>query len=104
MMLFYFKWLPVGGIVLFPFVLMHVSQKHNAITLNHERIHYRQQLEMCILPFYICYVLHYFYNLIRYRKHQMAYTQICFEREAYANQTNQRYLEQRKFFAWYKYI
>jgi hypothetical protein len=100
MWVIYCNRLPVAGIVLFPLVFMHASHRENLITLNHERIHLKQQAEMLVLPFYLCYLAHYIYNLLCYKNHHQAYLHICFECEAFENQSNPVYLKQRKPYAW----
>jgi len=70
--------------------------------VNHEEIHWKQQLEMGILPFYIWYGLEWFIKLFIYGK--KAYYNISFEREANAYENNFNYLETRKTWAWFKYI
>lgn len=72
--------------------------------LNHERIHTRQMLELIILPFYIIYVLEWIIRLFQYGNSFMAYKNISFEREAYKNQNDKRYLKKRKFFSFFKYL
>ena len=82
----------------YPFILL--KNKHlqkNKILMNHEKIHLRQQLELCIVPFYILYLLHYCVNLVVYQNHDKAYRTIIFEREAYDNEHNMEYLTTRKF-------
>ncbi|WP_316750452.1 hypothetical protein [Pedobacter gandavensis] len=93
-----------NAMAIFPFILLqHKNQKNNAVLINHERIHLRQQLELLILPFYILYGLNYLLNLYRFKNHYLAYFNIRFEREAYANERNLSYLKQRKFCAWWPY-
>mgnify|MGYP007115111248 CR=1 FL=1 len=59
MIVIVFKYLtPKGfrGITVFPFVFLSNSEdKNNAILINHERIHIRQQLELFIIPFFLLY-------------------------------------------------
>ena len=69
--------------------------------INHERIHPRQMLEMLVVGFYLWYVIEW---LIRLTMKGNAYRNISFEREAYANEGNLSYLQQRKPFAWLHYI
>lgn len=66
-----------------------------------------------LLPFYVLYGLEWlikfiYYNFKRKTKEEYdlywAYKNLSFEREAYVNDTNQEYLNERKFFAWFKYI
>jgi len=68
--------------------------------IRHELIHFHQQLELLVLPFYVLYFLNYLLNLLIYRDHDKAYRNICFEVEAYANDDNPDYLLQRKTYAW----
>ncbi len=63
--------------------------------MNHEFIHFRQQIELLIIPFYILYLLNYLINLIRYHNHM---------REAYENDSNLCYLSERRFAAWTTYL
>lgn len=72
--------------------------------MNHEFIHFRQQIELLILPFYIIYILNYLINLILYHNHQQAYRNILFEREAYENDAKLNYLADRKFASWTTYL
>ncbi|MCU0451988.1 MAG: hypothetical protein MUC97_19440 [Bernardetiaceae bacterium] len=96
---------PPAGMALWPFVLLHhEGLRHDAQLINHERIHLRQELELLVLPFYLCYGANYLANLARYRDHDLAYRHICFEREAYANAANPHYLRQRPWFAFWRYL
>ncbi len=90
---------------LYPFILFKNRQAstHQAI-IRHELIHFRQQLELLILPFYIIYLLNYLVNLIIYLNHDKAYRNIVFEREAYRNDQDTTYLNRRKPFAWLRYF
>ena len=73
--------------------------RHDAVLINHEKIHHRQQLELLILPFFLLYFLNYLINLIKYRNHFKAYKEIVFEREAFAMDADLQYLQKRKFCA-----
>lgn len=74
----------------------------DATTINHESIHWKQQLEMLILPFYIWYLVEWLIRLIINGKN--AYYAISFEHESYANENNSKYLEIRKHYSWLKYM
>lgn len=90
---------------LFPFILLRDKRmKDNHILINHERIHLRQQAEMFILPFYVWYVTEYFVRLAIYRNKKEAYYNISFEREAYSNDRNLNYLNNRGFWDFTKYL
>ena len=97
--------LPVGGMAIFPFLLLKDKKSRlNQRLMNHEFIHFRQQVELLIIPFYFIYILNYLINLILYHNHQQAYRNILFEREAYENDTNLDYLAERKFASWTSYL
>ena len=93
----------IEGIALWPFVF--VKSKYPSITtLNHEKIHLRQQVEMLILPFYIWYLVEWLMGCTKYRSSSKSYYNISFEREAYRNQSNLEYLKQRKPWSFLQYI
>lgn len=94
-----------GGIAIFPFVFFRSkSQLQDVVSVNHEKIHLRQQAEMFVLPFFIWYVLEFLIRIMRYRNWDKAYRNICFEREAYANESDPSYLQQRKWWKFLHYI
>jgi hypothetical protein len=100
-----FSLLPAAGMALFPFIFVKTHHlKLNKVIINHERIHLRQQLELLLLPFYFLYLLNYLLNLLYYLKREKAYRNIVFEREAYGNDGNLNYLEERKFWSWLRYF
>ena len=96
-----FGW--AAAITLAPFGI-YVRREYllNQRIANHEKIHWKQQLEMLIIFFYIWYLIEW---LIRIPINgRAAYRSISFEREGYANRDNLTYLETRKPYAWLKYI
>lgn len=78
--------------------------KLSSTQLNHERIHTRQQLEMLFVFFYLWYGVEWLVRLIIHRNFMRAYSNISFEREAYAHERNLDYLHSRPFFAWRKHL
>lgn len=99
--------LPKGyrGLTFFPFVFVkHRLDKENVFFINHERIHIRQQLELLVLPFLIWYFFEFCLRWIYYRNWDLAYKNISFEREAYANEKKLDYLKLRSFWGFLKYI
>jgi hypothetical protein len=93
------------GLTIFPFVIVKYSvDKKNTVFLNHERIHLRQQLELLIFTFFIWYFLEFFLRLIQYKNIDLAYRNISFEREAYANEKNLNYFKKRSFWKFLKYV
>ena len=94
-----------GGITIFPFVFFR-SKSHaaDAISVNHEKIHLRQQAEMLVLLFFVWYSIEFAVRFIKYRHWNKAYRNICFEREAYANEADFQYLRKRKWWNFLHYI
>ncbi|AIH01753.1 hypothetical protein D1000_04945 [Riemerella anatipestifer] len=94
----------ITGIAIFPFIFLRTrADKTNKKLVNHEKIHLRQQLELGLVFFYLWYVLEFYYRLYQYKNPHLAYINICFEREAYANESNLHYLKERSFWAFLKY-
>lgn len=90
----------IVGITLCPFGI-YVDNLKSFTLINHEKIHWNQQLEMLIIPFYIWYFIEWLIKLIFFKN---AYNNISFEREAYLNDKNYNYLKTRKHYAWIKFI
>ena len=71
---------------------------------RHETIHYRQQVELLFIFQWILYGLFWLIGRVRYRDGSKAYYESPFEREAYTNDDDENYLDNRPFWAWTKYI
>lgn len=93
-----------SAITLFPFVLVRHDIKLQKSLIRHERIHLMQQKELLILPFFILYFFDYLLRLFYFRNHHKAYRNICFEKEAYCNESNPYYQQNRKHFNWLCYL
>lgn len=127
------KFIPFGNYVLmnvFGIILFSKGDYLNPINLNHEKIHSRQILECAIVAslivlalvlifniscwwfiaslssFYIWYGLEYLIIRIFGNKDSQTdrYHEVSFEEEAHNNDSNLNYLNNRKPFAWIKYI
>ena len=85
----------IQALAFYPFIFVSPDTIVTKELLNHEEIHLRQQLELLIIPFYIWYLI------ALYRK---GYMGISFEKEAYANERNMKYLKTRKLFNFKKYL
>jgi type IV secretory pathway TrbL component len=68
-------------------------------TVNHEAIHTAQMKEMLFVFFYLWYLIEW---LIRLFCKGNAYRNIAFEKEAYQNDHNKNYLNNRKHYSWFK--
>ncbi len=100
------KLLGVRGISLYPFIF--VNDKKDDVLINHEKIHYTQQVELFVIPFYFLYLKDYLKNkrLFKgdlYYRHYWSYRNIYFEKEAFENQSNLSYLKTRERKAYNKY-
>lgn len=93
------------GITIFPFMfLKYKALTGNAVLINHEKIHLRQQIELLIIPFFVIYTIEFLVRLILYKKWKLAYRTISFEREAYNNEKDLDYLKSRSFWMFIKYF
>ena len=92
-----------NGMAIFPFLFVKYK-KPSIVLINHERIHFRQQLEMLILPFYVWYVLEYLIYRLKGKSSNQAYMSISFEREAYDNDDDLMYLQKRKIWGFWRYL
>lgn len=97
------KWIPFKGfkcINLFGILFVREDcSKMDRYDLNHEAIHTRQMKELAYIFFYIIYVLEW---LVRLFRPGNAYRNISFEQEAYKNESNLEYLDNRKFWAMWR--
>jgi len=92
------------GITLAPFgIYLNDKYLSDKDTINHESIHWKQQLEMLVIFFYLWYGIEWFIRLLVNGK-DYAYYYISFENEAYKNEDDLEYLSKRKHFAWIKYV
>lgn len=71
-------------------------------TLNHERIHTAQMKEMLYVGFYVWYFVEWLLELCHYGT--TAYHTNTFEREAFSNDDDLTYLDNRPKFAWWDYV
>jgi hypothetical protein len=102
----------IDGISLFPFIILRERYKtgdtwwvvRGGKMVNHETIHFQQAIELGVIPFYILYILEYIIKSVLYFSIEKAYKNISFEREAYENEYNLKYLKQRKRYNWIKRI
>lgn len=93
------------AIVIFPFLITRNKDiKNNLEIINHEKIHFRQIIEMLIFPFYLWYGLEYLVRLVKYKNKYQAYRNISFEREAYAHENDLNYLKKRTFWRFLRYL
>ena len=93
------------GITLFPFIIVSEHDlKQNPVMINHEKIHIRQQIELLIFPFFIWYGIEFLVKWFLCKDRNIAYRNISFEKEAYANEKDVNYLKQRSLWKFLDYL
>lgn len=94
-----------SGMALWPFVIArNASMELDKVFINHERIHLRQQAELLVLPFYIWYGVEFMIRWLQYKNAYLAYKNISFEREAYAQERSFSYLKTRKMWSFTRFL
>lgn len=92
------------AMAIFPFIVLRYSEdRNNKVLVNHEKIHFRQQLELLFFPFFLWYFLEYVVRLIQKGDTRKAYFSISFEKECYAHEQDLEYLKKRPFWAFLKF-
>lgn len=100
----YFTPKNISGITIFPFIILDKKEhKIDKTFINHELIHFYQQMELFFFLFLLLYFLEFLFLVIKHKDIPKAYRNISFEREAYENETNYDYLKTRKWFSFIKY-
>ncbi len=93
------------GLTAFPFIfLKYHLDKNDLVIINHEKIHLKQQVELLVIPFFIWYFIEFLIRFLQYKKFDLAYHNISFEREAYANEKDFNYLKIRKLYSFFNYL
>jgi len=91
------------AITIWPFIF--IRDEGNPITITHEKIHLRQQVELGIVGFYLLYAGFWLYFFSKTKDRYSAYYLNPFEREAFGEQYGgERYLKNRPFYAWLNYL
>jgi len=93
------------GLSLWPFIfLKHNTLKDDIVLINHEKIHLKQQQELLVFFFYVFYIAEWLIRTLLYFDSYKAYQNISFEREAYTNEKNLDYPNERRAFSFLKYF
>ena len=92
----------IGAITIGPLVFS--RGEISPTTRRHETIHWQQYIETFILGFLLLYFGFYIASLLSGKRGKDAYAEIPFEKEAYENQEDERYFENRKRYAWIKHV
>lgn len=93
------------GLSLWPFIILRSKAlKEDKVLINHERIHLRQQTELFLVFFYLLYLGEWVLKSVYYLNFYRAYRNISFEREAYLEEKNLQYLQERKPYQFLRYL
>lgn len=94
------------GFSFFIFIFVHPKLKGGKLkeTVNHEKIHFQQQVELLFVLHWILYGLFYLRGRLRKLDHKQSYRKNPFEIEAYENDKDLEYLSKRKRYIWIKLI
>ena len=108
MKIIYNNILPIKGFIAMNlFGVLFVRKKYNPLSIydiNHELIHTQQMKELWYVLFYILYILDWIIKLLKYKNFNLAYRNIFFEKEAYTNMYDLKYLNYRHKFAFKNYL
>ncbi len=89
----------------FPFVFVRNQEYATPIFINHERIHFQQQIELLFVGLYLISLFEklYAYFILKL-PYPERYLYLALEQEAYRNQHDQEYLKNRPRYAMFKYL
>lgn len=90
-----------AAINLFGILFVRKEVKISEEMINHEAIHTSQMKEVLYVFFYIWYVIEW---IIRLFMKDNAYRSISFEKEAYDNEDDFNYIDNRKHYKWIEYL
>ena len=90
------------GVSFFIFIWVSRLEKNSERLIRHEKIHFRQQLELLFIFHWLLYGLFYVISRIKGQGHYISYRYNPFELEAYEHDADVNYLRHRQPFAWTK--
>ena len=94
------------ALTFWPFIFVRKDEEkyYTDVVERHEYIHGEQQKEMLIVLFYVWYGIEWLIKWAYYRNRMTAYKNISFEREAYRNQNDSTYPDNREHYSWIEYL
>ena len=93
------------AITIFPFIfIIDEDCKNDKVLMNHESIHIKQQIELLWVGFFVLYFLEYIYGRIMSKDNYESYRSISLEKEAKLNESNFKYLNDRKLYSSFRYF
>lgn len=98
-------WVSAKAAAFFPFMFVRSKEFVTPIFVNHERIHFRQQLETLFIGSWLLQLVEDIYSrLVIKLSAPDYYWYRAVEQEAYRNQHNMDYLKNRKLFSLFRYV
>lgn len=102
------SWFPPKGykaMTVLKWIIVRGNLTMSSRDINHEGIHYEQEKELLFVFFYLLYGLEFVLKfLFRYWNWHKAYRNLSFEREAYTNEGDMSYTQERHHYAWLRYM
>ena len=92
----------IAAVTIGIFVFIASAYKDDKTIINHENIHVAQYKELWFFGFFAVYAWDFIVGYLRFKSWELAYHSIRLEKEAYAKQGNDNYLETRKKYYWMK--
>ena len=101
--------IPAPGFIAFtlwPFIFVRrkAAPRYTEVTDRHENIHGLQQKEMLVVLFLAWYGIEWFVRFCILHNSHKAYRAISLEQEAYDNEHDPGYLDNRRPYAWTAYL
>lgn len=87
-----------------PFIFKLSGTNVDEVKYNHAHIHWKQQMEMLIVLYYIWYILEFIAKTVKFCDLKKAFKNISFEQEAFYGENNLAYPRIRKHYAWRYWI
>ena len=90
-----------GGFAFFFFIVIRYrdAMDKDPYLVNHECIHFRQQLELFFIFFLLIYFFHGLYIGLTRWSWKKIWTEVCFEREAWEMEHDLNYLQNRRWYS-----
>lgn len=92
------------GLSFFIFIWISKLTTDEVRLVRHEKIHFRQQIELLFVFHWMLYIIFYLISRLKGYGHYGAYRCNPFELEAFTNDIDTAYLQRRKPYAWLNYI
>jgi hypothetical protein len=92
------------GLSFFIFIWIRRHTSDETRLVRHEKIHFWQQVEMLFVFHWILYGFFYLLGRMKGHCHYVAYRHNPFELEAFTNDPDAKYLENRRMFAWAGFV